>query len=157
MNKNISFDLPNEAETLNFGAKLAKTLQPGIVIYLEGDLGTGKTTLVRGLLRQLGYPGIVKSPTYTLLETYTVANFKICHWDLYRIQVPEELDYIGQGDFFDGTMINLIEWPKQGSGHIQQADVVCALQFEQEGRRVTAMAQTKQGGRMVKLLGKNPP
>lgn len=154
LNKTTSLYLPDEASTLTFGAKLAKTLQAGVVIYLVGDLGTGKTTLVRGLLRALGYEGVVKSPTYTLIEHYSVGGFGVYHWDLYRIQKPEELNYVGQGDFFDGVAIHLIEWPERGALCIAKADLVCHLQFEKDGRNIGVTARTVKGRQTVKLLSK---
>ena len=86
----ISLSLPDEAATLALGAKLSKLLKPGWVVYLRGDLGAGKTTLVRGLLRALGYEGRVKSPTYTLLESYDLSRFILQHYDLYRMIDPRE-------------------------------------------------------------------
>lgn len=150
MSKN--FYLPDEAATENLGRMLAKTFQPGVVVYLVGDLGTGKTTLVRGLLRALGYEGVVKSPTYTLIEHYSVGGFEIYHWDLYRIRVAEELNYMGQSDFFDGRAVHLIEWPEKGGGCIVKADLACSLRFESDGRVSRVSARTRKGKQIMKLL-----
>jgi len=107
MNKGVSdeivLSLKDVAATERLGAVLATALQDGLVIFLLGDLGAGKTSLVRGVLRELGYQGAVKSPTYTLLEEYTVAGKDIIHFDLYRLSDPEELDLIGIRDYFNAV------------------------------------------------------
>ena len=103
--------LPDEAATLAFGVQLARGLTPGLTFYLEGDLGAGKTTLVRGLLRGLGYTGRVKSPTYTLVETYGLPGFELYHFDLYRMHDPREWLDAGFREVSDGRAVSLIEWP----------------------------------------------
>ena len=108
--------LDNEAAQLTFGARLARELAQPLTVYLHGPLGAGKTTLVRGVLRALGHEGAVRSPTYTLLETYSVPDADICHFDLYRLADPEELEYIGARDMFDGRHTCFVEWPERGAG-----------------------------------------
>ena len=103
--------LADEAATLAFGAQLARELVPGLTFYLEGDLGAGKTTLVRGLLRALGYAGRVKSPTYTLAETYSLPAFELYHYDLYRMHDPREWLDAGFRDVIGGQAVSLIYWP----------------------------------------------
>lgn len=152
MNPITALYLPDETALLALGARLAAVLEPGIVMGLEGDLGAGKTTLVRGLLRKLGYQDIVKSPTYTLVESYSIGGFKLYHWDLYRIKVPEELYYMGQRDFFDGLAVHCMEWPEKGKGCINAVDLTCQLQFEGEGRKMVMIGQTEPGMQMVKRL-----
>ena len=91
-----------------FGNSLAKSLRSGDVIFLQGNVGTGKTTISRGILRGFGYEGVVVSPTYTLIETYDLKFYRIAHFDLYRIDNPQDLESIGYRDFFDGETICLI-------------------------------------------------
>ena len=104
--------LADEQATLGLGADLAAACAEHCVLFLQGDLGTGKTTLVRGFLRALGYPGHVKSPTYTLIESYLVENKNILHIDLYRLERPEELEFLGVREYFNGPSLCLIEWPE---------------------------------------------
>jgi len=112
----VSLILSDETATLAFGAALAPTLVPGLLIYLEGDLGAGKTTLVRGLLRELGYTGKVKSPTYTLVELYAVSELDLYHFDFYRFNQPEEYLDAGLDEYFRGKGICLVEWPEKAGG-----------------------------------------
>ncbi len=132
----ITLRLADENATLDCARRLAGILQPGLVIYLEGDLGTGKTTLVRGILNALGHTGRVKSPTYTLLESYTVKDYEIRHFDLYRMQTPEEWDGAGFDDEYDGMNILLIEWPEQGLGYVPHADLEIRFDILADGREV---------------------
>jgi tRNA threonylcarbamoyladenosine biosynthesis protein TsaE len=106
-----------------FGARLAAHLPKSCILYLEGDLGAGKTTLVRGILRGLGYEGRVKSPTYTLIESYYPGDYAVHHLDLYRLADPEELEYMGFSDLCDGCSILLVEWPDKGVGMLSGADL----------------------------------
>ncbi len=125
--------LPDEEATLALGANLTKELHRG-VIYLCGELGAGKTTLVRGFLRELGYDGSVKSPTYTLVEPYEIDGFSIAHLDLYRVADPVELEYIGLEDILRDVSLTFIEWPERGKSYLPAADLVIELAIEGEGR-----------------------
>lgn len=127
-------DLADETATLALGAELAGRIKPGQNVWLVGDLGAGKTTLVRGLLRALGHQGAVKSPTYTLVEPYAFADVHIYHFDLYRIGDPEELELIGVRDYFVATAICLLEWPQRGLGVIPEADLIITLTVQGRGR-----------------------
>lgn len=127
-------DLADEAATLALGAALADRLKAGQCVYLVGDLGAGKTTLVRGLLRALGHHGSVKSPTYTLVEPYEFPGVHIYHFDLYRLGDPEELELIGVRDYFEATAICLLEWPQRGAGVIPEADLTVTLTVQGRGR-----------------------
>ncbi|HCK80869.1 MAG TPA: tRNA (adenosine(37)-N6)-threonylcarbamoyltransferase complex ATPase subunit type 1 TsaE [Candidatus Competibacteraceae bacterium] len=115
--------LDSAAATERLGAQLGRTLLPGCIIYLRGDLGAGKTTLARGLLHGLGHRGTVKSPTFTLVEPYELAGWRLFHWDLYRLSDPEELEYLGLREQLDGDAILLIEWPERGQGELPAADL----------------------------------
>jgi tRNA threonylcarbamoyladenosine biosynthesis protein TsaE len=119
--------LHSSEETEQFGAELFKTVPSKCLIFLYGDLGAGKTTMVRGFLRAAGYKGIVKSPTYTLVEEYTISGRKIFHFDLYRVLDPEELEWIGIRDYFDQDSICFIEWPDKGNGYLPKPDRIITL------------------------------
>ena len=123
-------------ETERFGADLFKSLPSKCLIFLYGDLGAGKTTMVRGFLRAAGYNGTVKSPTYTLVEEYTIGDRKIFHFDLYRVVDPEELEWIGIRDYFDQDSICFIEWPGKGKGFLPEPDRVITLKTQGLGRTV---------------------
>lgn len=146
-----SLYLTDEKATLNFGAQMAKLLPPIFTIYLHGQLGAGKTTLVRGLLQSMGHNGKVKSPTYTLVEPYHLADKLIYHFDLYRLADPEELEFIGAKDYFDAG-ICLVEWPERGKGFMPQPDLVCLMEVENKGRRIELQALSERGQQMLKLL-----
>jgi tRNA threonylcarbamoyladenosine biosynthesis protein TsaE len=134
--------LSDEAATIKLGAKLATITPNNFVIYLYGELGAGKTTLVRGFLQKLGHVGRVKSPTYTIMETYQVANKVVHHLDLYRITDPEELNFIGIRDFVQND-IWLIEWPERGKGFLPNPDLCCYLKTKNSGRMATFKAENK--------------
>ena len=118
------------------GASLVKKIQAPCTIYLRGELGTGKTTLVRGALRALGYQGLVKSPTFTIVETYHLGQQDIHHFDLYRISDPEELDFIGIREFFGASSIVFFEWPDQGKSMIPAPDIELQLLHSGDNRLV---------------------
>jgi tRNA threonylcarbamoyladenosine biosynthesis protein TsaE len=122
--------LPDEAATLALGARFAHPacLAPGLNIWLHGDLGAGKTTFVRGLLRALGETGPVKSPTYTLLEVHVVSGLNLYHFDFYRLNQPEEYLDAGLDEYFSGTGICLVEWPEQAAPYLPAADIHIELQ-----------------------------
>ena len=126
--------LNSAEETEAFGAELFKIMPSKSLIFLQGDLGAGKTTLVRGFLRAAGYNGAVKSPTYTLVEEYTIGGRKIFHFDLYRVVDPEELEWIGIRDYFDQDSICFIEWPDKGKGFLPEPDRVISLKAQELGR-----------------------
>jgi len=119
--------LPDEAATLALGAALAHGLEPGLIVYLRGDLGAGKTTLVRGVLRELGYQGAVRSPTYTLVEVYELSRLDLHHFDFYRFSDPREWIDAGFRESFNGRNVSLIEWPEKAAGSVPPADLEIAL------------------------------
>lgn len=136
----LSYLLADSDATELFGALLARCSTPGTVIYLSGDLGAGKTTLVRGFLHALGHRGAVKSPTYTLMEPYEVEGRRVYHFDLYRLGDPEELEYLGIRDYFDGDSLSLVEWPEQGAGILPSPSLEVHLEYRHEGRLLTIRA-----------------
>ncbi len=121
-------------ETEQFGATLWRDLPKKCLVFLYGDLGAGKTTLVRGYLRAAGFSAAVKSPTYTLVEEYTVNNRKIVHFDLYRISDPEELEWIGLRDYLDQECVCFIEWPDRGKNILPEPDKIISLTPAGAGR-----------------------
>ncbi len=141
----LTYHLDSAEATEVLGARLAAQLRPGVILYLSGDLGAGKTTLVRGLLHALGHRGTVKSPTYTLVEPYQIGEWRLFHWDLYRVADPEELDFLGLRDQLDEQAILLIEWPEQGQGELPAADVAIALSYAGEGRACQLTARSSVG------------
>ncbi len=128
--------LPDEAATLAFGARLADLALSNELVLLHGDLGAGKTTLVRGYLRALGFGGAVKSPTYTLLESYEIGSRKVYHFDFYRIVDPRELGYIGIDDLMGEQAVKLVEWPANAGDRLPAADMEVRLGVEGLGRRI---------------------
>lgn len=139
----------SEREMESVGARLAVALEPGAVVYLRGPLGAGKTTLVRGLLRALGWSGPVKSPTYTLVESYALAGLRLHHFDLYRLSAPDELEFIGLRDFLDRHAICLIEWAERGAGMLPQADLTVEIAFVGRGRAIRCTPHTDLGRRLL--------
>ena len=145
--------LPDEAATLQLGAALAPCLTPGLVIFLLGELGAGKTTLVRGLLRGLGYEGRVKSPTYTLLEVYEVSRLDLHHFDFYRFSDPREWIDAGFRETFNGRIVSLIEWPQRAGGLLPPADIEIALEASGSGRSASLQASSPAGRETLARLG----
>jgi tRNA threonylcarbamoyladenosine biosynthesis protein TsaE len=139
----MRLDLADAEATEAAGAALGKVLPVGeCVVYLHGDLGAGKTTLVRGLLRALGHPGRVPSPTYTLVEPYELGRLSLKHLDLYRIADPEELAYLGIRDMAGAV---LIEWPERGAHFLPGPDLDCRLAVAGLGRALEAEGKTPKG------------
>ena len=135
MSEAIEQVLVDEAATVAFGKDLLQIIQDrfgGVaLVALEGDLGAGKTTLVRGILRALGFTGAVKSPTYTLLEPYSINDLDLYHFDLYRLESAEELEFVGFEEILDGPGIKLFEWPQRGAGWLPTPDVLVQLALHQ--------------------------
>jgi len=140
MTKGFDAYLADEAATLACGGRLAELLrQPQnqrAVVFLHGQLGAGKTTLVRGILRAFGYQAAVKSPTYTLLEPYEDLSPAVYHFDLYRLGDSEELDFIGFDELLDASAVKLIEWPEKAHSRLPLPDLDIRLSLEGEGRRI---------------------
>ena len=162
-------NLSDEAATLKFGAELAAatfqkkiageaaleglgTAHLGGMIYLQGDLGAGKTTLSRGFMRAFGYNGAVKSPTYTLVEPYEFELCNIYHFDLYRLADPEEVSYLGADEYFAESNLCLVEWADKGKKWLPPADLVIDIADEGTGRRLTCQSLTEKGTIIAKRL-----
>jgi tRNA threonylcarbamoyladenosine biosynthesis protein TsaE len=145
----LSLHLDDAAATEAFGAALAPVVAcdeaRGLVIWLSGDLGAGKTTTTRGLLRALGHIGNVKSPTYTLLEPYTVSRISLYHFDFYRFNQPEEFLDAGLDEYFAGEGVCLVEWADKALPYVPQPDIELRLAVEQAGRHAELHALTKRG------------
>jgi len=143
--------LAAEDDTLALGRTLASLLQPGMVLHLRGDLGAGKTTLARGILRGLGYQGRVKSPTYTLVEPYQFSRLYLYHFDFYRFLDPEELEASGFREYFNPESVCLVEWPEKAPD-LPAADLEISMRPESIGRSIVVTAHTEAGRRCLDKL-----
>lgn len=139
-------------DTLAAGSALAPCVRPGMVFYLHGDLGAGKTTLVRGVLRGLGYAGKVKSPTFSLVELYEFSRLYFYHFDFYRIDRPEEWEEAGFRECFNDDSACLIEWPGKAGNSLPPADVKIEFKFADSGRVMEVSSLTDAGAHCVALL-----
>ncbi|OOF88157.1 tRNA (adenosine(37)-N6)-threonylcarbamoyltransferase complex ATPase subunit type 1 TsaE [Rodentibacter ratti] len=149
--------IPDESTMLRFGKKLADTIlsshaKRAVILYLNGDLGAGKTTLTRGMVQGLGFQGKVKSPTYTLVEEYDIAGKMIYHFDLYRLADPEELEFMGIRDYFVKDAICLIEWAEKGEGILPPADLLVNIDYYDDARNMTLVAQNALGEQILQQL-----
>jgi len=148
----VSINLPNEQATIKLGADLARADLRGAVIYLQGELGAGKTTFVRGLLTHLGHQGAVRSPTYALVEIYQVNNQPLVHVDLYRLRDPGDVENLGLRELADGETIMLIEWPQYGAGYLPAADLTIALAYQGSARVASLHAASTRGQKVLSCL-----
>lgn len=167
---NYQKHLEDEAATLEFGQQLARATfvdsayelddsgaelgapSTGGIIHLTGDLGAGKTTLTRGIMRGFGFPGAVKSPTYTLVEPYEFAHCKIYHFDLYRLGDPEEVAFLGIDEYFKEGNLCLIEWAEKGKGLIPAADLSINLSGTGTARTIDCQTHSDKGETLAKRL-----
>ena len=148
----LTFQLHNEDETIAVGQKLARHIQAPLTLYLTGDLGAGKTTLSRGLIQGLGHKGAVKSPTYTLVEPYELDGVEVYHFDLYRLNDPEELEFMGIRDYFTLRSICIVEWPDKGEGLLPDADIHLHLKYFNQGREIHIRALTESGKTLLAAI-----
>ncbi|ETN91521.1 ADP-binding protein [Gammaproteobacteria bacterium MOLA455] len=165
----ITLELIDEAAMLQFGNRIAAvlswalnnalenvpsetTVQSALLIALQGDLGAGKTTLSRGLLLGLGHGGAVKSPTYTLVEPYELEMGQVCHFDFYRLQDPEELEYMGFRDYLVESRLCLVEWPERGVGFLPEADILIEIVQLPKGRKLTLSGNSEQARIIISQL-----
>lgn len=149
--------IPDESTMLRFGKKLAEAIvrchaERAVILYFNGDLGAGKTTLTRGMVQGLGYKGNVKSPTYTLVEEYNIAGKMIYHFDLYRLADPEELEFMGIRDYFAKDCICLIEWAEKGEGILPPADLFVNIDYYDDARNITLIAKDALGEQIIQQL-----
>jgi len=145
----LCLSVADEAAMAELGERLAQARVPGLIVYLNGDLGMGKTTLARGFIHSLGHAGAVKSPTYTLVEPYELSGLAVYHFDLYRLGNPEELEYMGVRDYFDGVSVCLVEWSERGMGVLPPADLVISIESEGLGRSVSLLPLNVSGESVV--------
>ena len=148
----LTLHLADAAATEAAGAALAPALAGGMTVTLVGDLGAGKTTLARGMLRARGWPGAVKSPTYTLVEPYSLSSLYFYHFDFYRFADPEEWETAGLADCFRNDAVCLIEWPERVADLLPPPDLALALSEAGSGRALTARANTGAGERCLTAL-----
>jgi len=162
--------LENEKATIGFGTRLARATYldcdastqdikegvgieiAGAVIHLKGELGAGKTTLTRGIMRGFGYNGAVKSPTYTLVEPYEFQKCHIYHFDLYRLADPEEVEYLGTEEYFLPSNLCIVEWADRGAGIIPAADISIDLASAGTGRQLSCQIHSEKGRNISKRL-----
>ena len=135
-----------------FGQRLAASLESPCVIYLRGELGTGKTCLVRGVLRGLGHSGSVRSPTYTLLEPYDLGALHLFHLDLYRLGDREELEFLGLRDLLEPDSVLFVEWPERGSGVLPAPDLEIRIAYRDDGRMLDLIPHSPVGERLLAAL-----
>jgi tRNA threonylcarbamoyladenosine biosynthesis protein TsaE len=144
--------LPDEDATRAFGARVAQALDDGLVVYLQGELGAGKTSFARALLTAMGVGERVKSPTYSLVEGYQAAGRPAWHLDLYRIADPGELEWLGLDALSDPAAVVLVEWPERGQGALPAPDVELNLGYDGLGRLARLQSKTPRGERLLARL-----
>ncbi|UEB96469.1 tRNA (adenosine(37)-N6)-threonylcarbamoyltransferase complex ATPase subunit type 1 TsaE [Pseudomonas sp. HN2] len=141
----VTLYLADEQAMSDFGARIARVTQGHGLIFLEGNLGMGKTTLSRGIIRGLGHVGAVKSPTFTLVEPYEIGDIRAFHFDLYRLVDPEELEFLGIRDYFEDDALCLIEWPDKGAGFLPKPDLTITIGPQDSGRSLKILAEGSRG------------
>ena len=148
----LSYHLCDEHASIELGTQMADILTPGMVIHLSGNLGAGKTTLVRAMLRQLGVTGAIKSPTYSVVEVYVISKFIVYHLDFYRFQSENEWEALGMRDMLTDEAVLLIEWPEMAGLTLPEPDLSITLSAGQQGRNVTIKAHTDKARQQLTLL-----
>lgn len=147
----LNITLNSESKTRQFAQTLARKATPPLVIYLQGDLGAGKTTLARAFIQFFGFDR-VKSPTYSLVESYQNQAINIHHFDCYRLSDPEELEYIGIREYLKDTHIQLIEWPDLGKGMIAPADLIIDISDNNDTRELVLTAPSDTGKKLLRCI-----
>lgn len=146
---NIVIELPTERASEDVAATLATKLMSPLVLAFSGDIGAGKTTFIRAMLRAMGVTGAIKSPTFSLVESYQINHLHIHHFDLYRVHDESELDFIGFRDYFTPDAICCIEWPERVASCMNQVDIAFALSLKGAGREMHARAFSSAGTSML--------
>ena len=141
----VTLYVADEAAMTDLGWRIARITAGHGLIFLEGDLGAGKTTLSRGIIRGLGHAGAVKSPTFTLVEPYEIGDIRAFHFDLYRLVDPEELEFLGIRDYFEDDALCLIEWPRKGAGFLPKPDLTITIGAHNGGRSLKLTPQGSRG------------
>jgi len=144
--------LRDEAETLALAGRVYRAMPSGGLVFLHGNLGAGKTTFVRGWLRAAGFSGPVKSPTFTLVEEYSFEDRVVYHFDLYRLNDPEELEWMGFRDYLRPNAVCFIEWPERGAGLLPRADLDISLEIAGTERIADIVSETAQGQEILARL-----
>ncbi|MBE9560854.1 MAG: tRNA (adenosine(37)-N6)-threonylcarbamoyltransferase complex ATPase subunit type 1 TsaE [Proteobacteria bacterium] len=148
--QNKKIFLADESQQIALASVVAKHLKTSFVMLLKGDLGVGKTTFARGFIQASGFDGVVKSPTYTLVEPYPISNNRMCyHFDLYRLCDPEELEFTGARDYFNENDVCLVEWPEKAEGFLPPADWICEFSHLNEGRNLAVSALSGKGEELM--------
>lgn len=154
----FTYLLENNEATIKMGQLIAQIIdndvKKGIIVYLHGDLGAGKTTLTRGVVQGLGHKGNVKSPTYTLVEPYELPHWNVYHFDLYRLSDPEELEFMGIRDYFAENTCSFIEWPEKGQDFLPKADLQITIEYADTQRKIVFEAETKIAQSLLTHLSK---
>ena len=158
--RQITVNINTEEKTRSLGALLSRLLNPGLKLYLYGDLGAGKTTLTRAILHAAGHNGPVKSPTYALAEHYTVPvggkPVELVHFDLFRMASPEEFAEAGFLEYLGGDAICIVEWPGKAAGILPPADITAAFAILETERQITLCAQSQAGEAIIRAISKQP-
>jgi len=150
-----SAQLDDPEATARLGARLATCIGPGMRLYFRGELGSGKSTLIRGLLVALGVTGRIKSPTYTLVELYVVSRLNLYHFDFYRFLDEREFSDAGLADHFEGEDVCLVEWPERAGPALPRPDLEFTLVYAGSGRAVSALAHSRQGEQCLERLSES--
>jgi len=148
----VTIQIEGEDQQVALGARLAEATGQKALIFLQGDLGAGKTTLVRGFLQARGHSGNVKSPTYTLVEPYDLRSGQHYHLDLYRLGDGEELEYLGLREMLAEQAVLLVEWPQRGKGWLPDPDLLVDIAHRQQGRSVSLDARTPAGEEILSRI-----
>jgi tRNA threonylcarbamoyladenosine biosynthesis protein TsaE len=138
-------EVPDEGSVAILAARFARLIRAPMVLFLHGDLGSGKTTFARACIHALGFQGYVKSPSYGLLESYAVSGITVLHLDLYRIEDPEELDYLALRDLYDEQSVLMVEWPEKGGSHLPAPDLDIEFIEGTETRFIRSFAKSNAG------------